>query len=148
MITFRTTILLLCLAVNFLPAKGQTIDFKPLVKDPVQEKALLDGITARYNKDLQSLSGPDKKYIAEIYKERYDVIKSSFTDNNVITDPTACKYLLALVNEIAKANPSINLADLRPVFTRTWEANAASMGEGTIFFNIGLFHRLDNEGQA
>jgi Zn-dependent protease with chaperone function len=148
MTTIRTTILLLCFAVTCTPALSQTIDFKPLVKDPTQEKALLDGITARNNKDIQALTGPNKKYVAEVYKERCDIIKSSFTNNEVITDPEAYKYLLALVNEIAKANPSINLAELRPVFTRTWEANAASTGEGTIFFNIGLFHRLDNEGQA
>lgn len=61
------------------------------------------------------------------------------------TEPQA--YLSALVNEIIKNNPA-SVNDVRIFFSRSFYANASSMGEGTILFNIGLFHRLQNEAQA
>lgn len=71
-----------------------------------------------------------------------------FDDDAVIIDSDASSYLTSLVAEILKANPQLNASELRILFSKAWWANASSMGEGTILFNIGLFHRLENESQV
>src|SRR5215203_1512300 len=129
-------------------AKAQAPSIDTLSKDASKEKALLDAVTTRHNKDIASLSGTNKKYIAEIYKERYESIKEKFTENEIISDTKASGYLAKLTDEILKANPSINSPDLHIVFSKAWWPNASSMGEGTILFNIGLFSRLKTESQA
>jgi Zn-dependent protease with chaperone function len=117
-------------------------------KDEVKIKSLSEGITNRYTKDVSSLEGKNKKYIAAIYKERVDLIKEKLDQGEALTDEQATNYLNALVAEVAKVNPIINPTELRVLFSREWWPNACSMGEGTIFFNIALFNRLQNESQA
>src|SRR4029078_4509601 len=90
----------------------------------------------------------NKKYISDIYKERFDQISKQFSDHEIITDPKAVAYLSALLGRVTKANPDIISSELRVLFSKAWWPNAASMGEGTIFFNIGLFNRLPNASQA
>ena len=119
-----------------------------LKRDENREKALLAAIETRYKSDLARLSGPNKKYTAAIYQQRLESIRSLFSGNQVVTDGPASAYLDRLLGEILRANPSIPAAELRVVFSNAWWPNAASMGEGTIFFNAGLFHRLRNESQA
>jgi hypothetical protein len=116
--------------------------------DPVLEKSFLEGVAQRYQQDLVSLGGENKKYLAGIYKERYDLIRERFTEHEVLSDKGAQDYLQALVQEVFRGNPGLKAEGLRIAFSRSFYANASSMGEGTILFNIGLFHRLDNEAQA
>jgi predicted Zn-dependent protease len=112
------------------------------------EGKILESITARYKKDTATLDKENKSYVAGIYKERYELIKKRVQEKEVLTDPQAQEYLNALAEEIFKNNPTLRSSDFRIVFSRTYLPNASSMGEGTIFFNIGLFHRLQNESQA
>ena len=83
-------------------AKAQAPSIDTLSKDASKEKALLDAVTTRHNKDIASLSGTNKKYIAEIYKERYESIKEKFTENEIISDTKASGYLAKLTGEILK----------------------------------------------
>lgn len=127
---------------------AQTNAFKLLIKDASKEKILIAATASKYNSDLASLKGNNKKYIAEIYKERYEAIKEKFDENEIVTDAEASDYLNQLVQEVLKNNSFFNPSDLRIVFSKAWWPNASSMGEGTILFNIGLFRRLQNESQA
>jgi hypothetical protein len=128
--------------------QAQTELFTPLIKDASKEKVLQEALTAQYHNDISNLNGTNKKYIAEIYKERYELIKEKFADNEIISDPKASAYCQSLAQQILKANPSLPSNSLRIVFSKAWWPNASSMGEGTILFNIGLFIRLHNESQA
>lgn len=139
-------ILATCLSV--LSYSQTSPSYTPFTIDPALEKSLLDGVSQRYQKDVAGLSGEHKKYLADIYKERYELIRERFTEGEVLSDKGAQDYLQALVNEVLRGNPSLKADGLRIAFSRSFYANAASMGEGTILFNIGLFHRLDNEAQA
>lgn len=127
---------------------AQAPAYTPLQKDAAREKSLQDALAARYSADLSSLSGENKKYIAEIYKERLTSIQDKFRENEIITDPAVTGYLQAVCQQILKANPTIKAADLRVLFSRAWWPNASSMGEGTILFNIGLFNRLSSESEV
>ncbi len=118
------------------------------MNDPSADQQFLSSLNKKYKSDVDLLTGQNKKYIAEIYKERYEFINDQFTEKAIITNPGTQEYLTKLVTEISKSNPSFNINTLRIHFARAWWPNASSMGEGSIFFNIALFNRLDNESQA
>jgi Zn-dependent protease with chaperone function len=124
------------------------VAFTPFAANTALEQSLLDGVTKRFQQDLAGLNGSNKKYLADIYKERHELIRERFSEKEVLCDREAQDYLMALAREIFRANPSLDTNGLRILFSRSYYANASSMGEGTIFFNIGLFHRLENESQA
>jgi hypothetical protein len=132
--------------VFFLPSFAQSL-FEPITRDAARETALLQDMTTRYKKDVGSISGTHKKYIAEIYKERYEMVKE-IVPAEVISDPKSMAYLNRLSGEIFRGNPFLSAGDMRILFSKSWVPNACSMGEGTILFNIGLFHRLQDEAQA
>ena len=54
--------------------KAQTAPLN-LNTNAAAEKLLLEAIASSYRKDIGAIEGPNKKYIAEIYKERYDLIR-------------------------------------------------------------------------
>lgn len=142
-------LLLIIKACSLIPGISTAqFQFIPLPEEAERQQILLKSIEARCESDLKALSGPYKKYSAGIYKERYEAIKNYFTEKEVFNAKEAQLYLDALVAEITKANPSLSAQEMRIVFSKSFQANAASMGEGTIFLNIGLFHRLENEAQA
>jgi hypothetical protein len=141
-----------CLAVFLFvthPAISQSLDsFTPLATDSRQAQSLQAKITTRYQQDLAGLSGPGKNEIAGIYKERYGLITERIESGEVLCHQETQKYLSELAGVIFKSNPMLESKEVRLLFSRSAYANASSMGEGTIFFNIGLFHRLQNEAQA
>lgn len=143
-----TTSRLLLLFALFWALWAPAQELRTLPRNAAREQAWLDAISARCNLDVESASGPNKKIIAEVYRERSKLIRDCFTEGEILTDTGATEYLNALAAEIFRANPQLNAADLRIVFSRSAVANASSMGEGTVFFNIGLFHRLSDESQA
>lgn len=122
--------------------------FSSLKSDTEAEQKLLNSLEERFNKDVSTLTGTNKKYVADLFKERFVSIKEKVLTHEVLSATEAQNYLNALVNEIVKSNPTINRTELRIAFSKSHYANASSMGEGTILFNIGLFHRLQNESQA
>ena len=123
-------------------------DFSPLSKDASRCRKMVEEATARFNKDVSTLKGEHKKYLSEIYKERFENIKGILEGKEIITDQQACSYLGSLADALIKANPVLKASDLRIVFSNDITPNASSQGEGTILFHIGLFNRLQNESEA
>ncbi|MDB5197445.1 MAG: hypothetical protein JWP88_1816 [Flaviaesturariibacter sp.] len=122
--------------------------FTPFKDNPARVSSLLEAIDKRCEADRKSLSGEYKKYTADVYKERCDIIKKYVTEKEVLIANETQSYLETLVAEIIKTNPTLQGQQLRILFSRSHYANAASLGDGTILFNIGLFHRLENEAQV
>jgi Zn-dependent protease with chaperone function len=132
-----------------LPVLSQSSEaFTPLLPDSALYRKLEAQLAARYQQDISHLSGVDKKEIAAIYKERYGLISEKLQQGEILCHEETGKYLAALASEIFKNNPNLNPGEVRLFFSRAFYANASSFGEGTILFNIGLFHRLQNEAQA
>ena len=132
-----------------VPSSAQSFsDYQSIKNDDAREKSLVDAISKQYEKDIASVSGPHKKYIIDLYKERLELLKERFSENEIITSAEVNNYLGSLVSEIFKNNPNLNGQSLRILFSRAPWPNASSLGEGTILFNIGLFNRLNNESQA
>ena len=109
--------------------------FMPAVKKDQQE------FFARYPKT-------DQPYAKPFYDERETAIASLVDQQALVTDPRVDTYLQKLTGILMQAQPALRAKPLRIYFSRDFVPNACSYGEGTILFNIGLFARLHNEGEA
>ena len=137
---------IILVVISFTDLFGQVpLNFS---SNPAFEQKTIDAITKQYQKDIQNIQGPDKKYIADIYKERFIYIKEKFSKKEILSDDETQSYLDKLTDEILQKNSFFKAEEVRILFSRSYIPNASSMGEGTIFFHIGLFHRLQNESQA
>jgi Zn-dependent protease with chaperone function len=116
--------------------------------DVTKYKEWIDATDKRYQSDVSALSGKNKKYLADIFKDRYENVKKLYDRKEIMTETVANGYLQSLLHELIKANPVIGSLETRVAFSRAWWPNASSLGEGTIVFNIGLFYKLKNESQA
>ncbi len=122
----------------FIPTQNDSLFFNKEFKE----------IEERYNTNISSIKGEFAKEFKEIYKERYDNIVQNFTSRKLYTNQQAQEYLNSLLSEIVKNNDELINLNLNIFFSKTENANATFVGENTIIFNTGLFHRLQNESQV
>ncbi|MBS1604738.1 MAG: M48 family metalloprotease [Bacteroidetes bacterium] len=94
---------------------------------------------------LPSHNGKDYRMV---YADRWKSIKERFDKQELYTSEAAQAYLDALLGEIVKANPDLQHYSIHCYFSRSYIPNASYIGEGIILFNMGLFSRLADEGQA
>lgn len=121
--------------------------FSILKTDAAYKQSALKAIEERYNEDISQVKGDNKKYFKEIYKQRFDYIKSNFDMEGIVTDSAAISYINALVKEILAANPALQALKPRVLLYRAWWPNASSLGEGTVLVNIGIINKFSNEAQ-
>jgi len=103
-------------------------DYNPFTDNSRLEKQLLDDISKRFQEDQLSVNGKNKKYILEMYKERYETIKKKFDEKEVITNQEVNQYLKQLTDEIINPNRGKIPGNIRIQFSRTHWPNASSMG--------------------
>lgn len=141
--------LLLCLllAQCLLQAQAPSPVVLPAENEAILQQTL-NLVSSRYKNETAALTGENKKYIADLYKERFDGIKELFDKKELLADTAAQNYLQALAALIIQANDSLQPLPINCCFSKTAVPNAASRGEGLIVFNAGLFARLDNESQV
>ena len=138
-----------CLSFVFLlfvmVAKAQV--FSPATEDSARLVRLLEKYQQQYQVQVSELPFQYKKDLVEVYQQRWKNIRQKFEDKELYTDAVAQEYLNRLVAVIRLGNPGLP-ADFTCYFSRSAVPNAEYIGEGIILFNMGLFERLDNEGQA
>jgi len=122
--------------------------YTPLKDDPDKLRVLQTAIRKQYEQDSAAITGDNKKYILEIYRDRFKQLNELFDNKEPLMYNDANLYLTGIANEIISKNPELKKLAPRFVFSRAWWPNAYSTGEGTIVFNIDLFARLKNESQA
>lgn len=145
----RTHLLVLVCSFSFiLTGMAQTPTFAPTPEDEALLKKLSGKYEEQYKAELAALPAKHKEDFKKIYQQRWEHIKSKFDDKEIYTATAAQQYLDALTNEIVQANPSLKQQVFHCYFSRSGVPNASYIGEGIILFNMGLFHRLDNESQA
>jgi Zn-dependent protease with chaperone function len=120
----------------------------PAKDDSLLLEAGLTRAQDRFKQEVAGLKGDNAKQIADVYKERFDYIKEQFRTKALLTMPSAQFYLERLLKEIVSANPALQTIPIDVYFAKTGIPNAASMGDGVVVFNLGLFVRMDNESQA
>jgi hypothetical protein len=136
----------LCLLPIAVAAQSQI--FTPAAENQSVLKALTDKYESQYNEEVNSLPSKYKADYRDIYKSRWKNIKSVFDKKEVYTSPSAQQYLDAIVSEIVSSNPGLKDYKLNCYFSRSGVPNASYIGEGIILFNIGLFHKLDDESEV
>jgi Zn-dependent protease with chaperone function len=124
----------------------QTV-FSPAPQDSLKLAGLFIRYEQQYKSEIHSLPSPYKKDMEEVYKLRWNNIREKFDDKEIYTDTVAQNYLNRLIAEIRKGNPDLP-EGFTCYFSRTPVPNAEYIGEGIILFNMGLFTRLDNEGEV
>lgn len=139
---------LLVIVCSSLPCFSQSIAYKPFNDDPSQIKTWDANLAAQHKQRLDTMRNFYKADFKKIYESRYTDLKELTTQNRILTDSFANNYLQQMVKTIFDNNPNISSKDYRIRFTRDYWPNAASLGEGTIVFNIGLFSKLQNESQV
>lgn len=144
-ISFSFTFLI---CFTWLSAYSQSYQtYVPVKNDSLYLAGIKKEIKQKYLKDSASITGNNKKYIIEFYRQRFNSLNDRFTNNEFISTPEINNYLTSLTNEILIVNPELKMLGTRFLFSKAYWPNAYSTGEGTIVINIGLFTKLDNESQ-
>jgi Zn-dependent protease with chaperone function len=144
----KILVLLFCSFIYSRTYSQTAFLYTPLADDSLKIESIKEAIKQRYLSDSASITGENKKYIIKEYRERYADLNRMLKDKELITSPEVNNYLSSLANEIIKNNPRLQQLGTRFLFSKVYWPNAASYGEGTIIFNIGLFTKLDNESQV
>jgi len=142
----RKLLLFISFAISAFNGFSQPASIYKFSTDDALKEKISQDITIRSQKIITTLQGPNKKYLAEVYKEREEYVKKEL--NSIITDKTTQDYLYKLAQEILKNNSFLKAEEFRILFSRTLSPNAFSVGVGAIFFHAGLFYRMQNESQA
>jgi len=145
----KKALLVLFCVICFAGVFAQTpVGYTPFVIDSLKLVNVKKAVHDAYLKDSASTSGENKKYIINLYRERYQYLEDMFKEKELMANAETDDYLSSLVNEIFKNNPELKKLGTRFLFSKVYWPNAFSTGEGTIVFNIGLFSKLDNESQV
>jgi hypothetical protein len=115
--------------------------------DTINLTAQLSIIKQRYQKETDALSGSNKKYTSEIYKQCFENIKSMFDKGELENNTQANEYFQTIVSKIIKANPQLAALDLNGYVSKSTVPNAHSIGYGVFVVNAGIICKLSNESQ-
>lgn len=112
-----------------------------------KELATIAAIDARYRSDVEGLEKEFKKDFEKAYENRKKYLEAQLSNGQFLFDTPINDMLDRVFSNIVKANPDITKSDIRVMLNRSGAVNAASYGDGTIDFNLGLFTQLQNEDQ-
>jgi hypothetical protein len=122
----------LCMAV-MTGLRAQTApSYTPMVNDSLHLLAVKNTIRQQYLRDSASIGGENKKYIINLYRERFQSLEDMFSGKEFFSSVNPDSYLNSLVNEILDKNPELKKPGTRFLFSKAYWPNAFSTGEGTI----------------
>lgn len=122
--------------------------YKPSIVDGSRTHAIMRKFERQHDTLQRNLPAEHRKDYSAIYAQRWRYIKSRFEKKEIYTPPVAQEYIDSMLRRIVNANPELQREKVHAFFSRSGTPNATYVGQGIIFFNIGLFHRLENEHQA
>lgn len=106
-------------------------------------KFFLDSITSENSKSVDKKLRPD---YSAIIKEKNDALVKEITEHKFLYNTAINEYLENIFYLVLKANNLVK-GQFHFFVSRSTEANACSLEDGTIIFNIGLFQIVENESQ-
>ncbi|MBP6812648.1 MAG: M48 family metalloprotease [Saprospiraceae bacterium] len=148
---FRFTFTFLLAFSSVIPGWSQTNPVEVYRSASYRSEALpkiLTKISGRLERDLATLPKTHKSYLAKEYKERTDSLKSELLGGNFLMDTRWESWFQGIIDEILRNNPEIPKADITLLLSRYESANARSVGEGTLVFNVAMLPYLKNESQV
>ncbi len=122
-------------------------NYAPFKDDDATLSVWQKRLTSQSVKDSLAVDGVHKKEIRKHYRARFEDINDMFKNKEAISEKEVHDYLTVVSNEIINNNVVLTSLQPRIYFARSADVNAYSCGEGTMFFNMGLFQRLHNESE-
>ena len=126
--------------INYHPLKAEAPipdDFRTLTSE-------------KYERDRAKINKKEKRKKRKVEEAFY--LKSNFMidelllSGNVLFNDTLTNYLNAVADRVLKDDPDLR-KELRFYTVRSGSANAFATDNGSIFFNIGMFAKLETEAQ-
>lgn len=142
-----TLIFLTCISFNSLLAQAPAV-FEPAISDSVKLAAILQQARVRFKEDSASITGENKKYHVNILRERFNYLQAKFKAKEFLYTDELNEYFQQILNEIVKNNPTLQPLPVRLLLSRSYIPNAASVGEGSLYYHAGLFYKLRNEAEV
>src|SRR5688572_19353117 len=102
--------LILCCCISNAFCQNLTY-YKSPEDDAVKYKEWLVATEKRYNADVSGLSGKNKKYLEQLFKDRFENIKKMYDRKEIVTEAVANGYLQLLITEIKRSNQSLAALD-------------------------------------
>jgi beta-barrel assembly-enhancing protease len=141
----------LACCISSFSQNSQFINYKPLKSTGEIPLVFRQLSYDRYNQEISQIA-PDKN--GKISKQKKDFwLKSSFGLSEILTsgkvlfgDPISL-YISDVAKELLKFNPEL-FSKLQFYTLKSSVSNASSTANGVIFFNIGLFAKLNNEAEV
>jgi len=121
--------------------------FTPAKVNPIKAALTVEAVSQRYEKDIADLPKEFKKDYIKAYTNRAAYIKWKAENGDFLFDTPFNDVLSEVFEAITAANPEIDKEAIRVMLNKDDMINAASYGEGTIDFNLGLFTQIQNESQ-
>jgi Zn-dependent protease with chaperone function len=139
----------LLLWFSFIGTISYSQQFIPYYKtdDSVRTDNSIRQSGLRIDQILVAPESADKEFkssLDRIKKNQKEFI-SYFLHHNVLCDTLIAPFVEKVFKKIQASNPSV--ADQRLFLTSDPSPNAASFGEGTVAFFLGLFAKLENENE-
>ncbi|MCP4123545.1 MAG: M48 family metalloprotease [Bacteroidetes bacterium] len=125
-----------------------TAQFNPACAWPEDTTAWIEDYTGTLEMAEESIQDDHRKQILEIYQDRGKSIIKKMRERHFLFSDTIQTYLDNIKDHIVLHNPVPGSIDPEIYVYRSNVPNAACIGEGTIYFNIGLIRYLENESQV
>lgn len=138
-------VLALFMAESVLAQKA--FDYNPPNTYLKSKKKFQEKLELELAEDIAALPGKNKKEISDIYLNRANYVLTLADEGEFIFDTPMNTYAEQVLSNLLTANPDIPAERIKFFILRDISPNASCLGEGTIFLNIGLMRRLDNESQ-
>ena len=116
-----------------------------------KRKLFLKEFKSHYEQKIKEVkktySGKMSKEIEAIYKSQFEDFSRTVENKELYFDDNLQTYIQKILNEITRNNSSLSDKKIGVYFSRDPEANAYSIGDGTIIFNLELLKYLNDEAE-
>ncbi len=116
-----------------------------------KRKLFLKEYKTRHDQKIKEVkktySGKISKEIQAVYTSQFEDFSRTINNKEIYFDDAIQSYIQKILNEITSTNPNLADKKIAVYFSRDSEANAYSIGDGTIIFNMELLKYLNNEAE-
>ena len=146
----KPTFLIIIFTLFFCSSHGQT--YKPFDTISFEKRKLfLKEFKSHYDQKIKEVkktySGKMSKEIEAVYKSQFEDFSRTIENKELYFDDNLQGYIQKILGEITRNNSDLKDKNLAVYFSRDPEANAYSIGDGTIVFNIELLKYLNDEAE-
>ena len=119
--------------------------------DYKERKDLIKNFEAKYelfnNKIKHSYKGATKREMLRIYEQSQGKVIELIENKKLLFESSFQNYVDSLYNNLKASNPILQKENVKLFISKNTSPNAISVGDGSIFLNIGLFSFLENGHQ-